>query len=119
MGILIEHYGGNFPLWLSPVQLKIMTVAENHIDFAKKLAEEFESHNIRTEIDDSNETVGNKIRKVATEKIPYTLVIGDKEMNSDKLAVRVRGQKDLLAIDKKEFIVKIKASVQKRDLELL
>ncbi|MDD5749609.1 MAG: threonine--tRNA ligase [Patescibacteria group bacterium] len=119
MGILIEHYGGNFPLWLAPVQVKILTVGQNHIDFAQKLAEQFISQEIRVEIDDSDETVGNKIRKSAKEKIPYTLVIGDKEMGSDKLAVRVRGQKELLSIDSQEFITKLKSAIKNRNSELL
>lgn len=119
VSMMIEHLAGNFPLWLCPTQVKIITVGEVHIDFAKKLAEEFESHNIRTEIDDSNETVGNKIRRASKEKSPYTLVIGDKEMNSDKLAIRVRGKQDLLNIDKEEFITKIKTDIKNRNLELL
>lgn len=119
MAFLIEHYAGAFPLWLSPVQIKILTVGETHIDFANKLVDEFKQANIRVEIDNSPETVGNKIRKAAKEKNPYTLVIGDKEMNSDQLAVRVRGKQDLLNIDKKEFISKIKTNIQNRSLELL
>ena len=119
MAFLIEYYAGAFPLWLSPVQIKIITVGEGHIDFAKTLAEEFQSHSIRVEVDNSAETVGNKIRKAAKEKMPYTLVIGDKEMGSDKLSVRVRGEKDLLNINKKEFISKIKTNIQNRELELL
>ena len=119
IAFLIEHYSGNMPLWLSPTQVKIITVGEGHIKFSKKLAEEFQTQSIRVEVDDSAETVGNKIRKSAKEKMPYTLVIGDKEMGSDQLAVRVRGKQDLLNIDKKEFISKIKTNIQNRELELL
>lgn len=118
IAFLIEHYGGNFPLWLSPVQLKIISVGESHVEFCQKLAQEFKEENIRIEVDSSSETVGNKIRKASQEKIPYTLVIGDKEMNSDKLAVRVRGQKDLLNIDKQKFIEQIKTKIKNRSLEL-
>jgi threonyl-tRNA synthetase len=119
VSMMIEHLAGNFPLWLCPTQVKIITVGEVHIDFAKKLAEEFESHNIRTEIDDSNETVGNKIRRASKEKTPYTLVIGDKEMNSKELAVRVRSKENILNINKEEFITKIKTDIKNRNLELL
>ena len=119
MAFLIEHYAGNFPLWLSPTQVKILTVSDSHIDFAKKLKDEFFSESIRVELDDSPETVGNKIRKSSQEKIPYTLVIGDKEMGSDKLFVRVRGKQDLLEIKKEEFISKIKTDIKNRSLELL
>ncbi|MFA6252905.1 MAG: threonine--tRNA ligase [Patescibacteria group bacterium] len=118
MAFLIEQYAGNFPVWLSPVQIKILTVASTHTDFAKKLQTEFLAEGIRVELDDLDETVGNKIRKASHEKVPYTLVIGDKEMGSDNLAVRVRGQKDLLNIDKQKFIDKIKTQIKNRDLSL-
>jgi threonyl-tRNA synthetase len=77
------------------------------------------AENIRVELDTSDETVGNKIRKSSQEKISYTLVIGDKEMDSKDLAVRVRGKKDLLNIDQEEFITKIKTNIKNRSLELL
>lgn len=118
VALLIEHFAGAFPLWLSPVQIKIITVGEGHIEHAKKLAEEFKANGIRVEVDDFSETVGNKIRKATQEKIPYTLVIGDKEMDSDKLAVRVRGQENLLNIDKRKFIEQTKTNIQNRSLEL-
>jgi threonyl-tRNA synthetase len=119
IAILIEHLGGNFPLWCSPVQIKIMSVGASHIEFCKNLKKEFIEQNLRIELDDGSETIGNKIRKNATQRIPYTLVIGDKEMNSKKLSVRVRGQKDLLEIDKSEFVAKIKEDIKNRTLELL
>lgn len=119
MGILIEHYGGAFPLWLAPVQLKIISVGSDHIAYCQKLAAEFSKENIKVEIDSSDETVGNKIRKGSQEKVPYTLVIGDKEMNSEKLSVRVRGKQELLEINKKEFLTKIKTDIKNRSLELL
>lgn len=119
VSMMIEHLSGDFPLWLCPTQLKIITVGEMHAEFAAKFAAEFSQNNIRVEIDDSNETVGNKIRKSAKEKVPYTLVIGDKEMGSDKLSVRVRGKKDLLEIAKQEFISKIKTDIRNRSLNLL
>lgn len=118
IGLLIENYAGAFPVWLSPVQVKILTVGASHVDFAKKLQSEFLTEGIRVELDDLDETVGNKIRKASHEKVPYTLVIGDKEMGSDNLAVRVRGQKDLLNIDKQKFIAKIKTQIKNRDLSL-
>lgn len=119
IGLLIENYAGAFPLWLSPTQIKIISVGEAHIEFCQKLADEFIQESLRVETDFLDETVGNKIRKAAKEKIPYTLVIGDKEINSDKLSVRVRGKQDLLEIDKSEFIAKIKEDIKNRTLELL
>jgi threonyl-tRNA synthetase len=98
-GILIEHYGGNFPVWLSPVQVKILSVGETHIDFCRQLKEKFQTAEIRAEVDDSAETVGNKTRKAVNEKIPYILVVGDKEIKSGKLAVRERGSRDTSEMD--------------------
>jgi len=119
IAFLIEHHAGNFPLWLAPVQIKIISVGEGHIEYCQKIAEKFTKENIRVELDISDETVGNKIRKSSQEKIPYTLVIGDKEMNSKDLAVRIRGKQDLLNISKEEFITKIKTDIKNRSLELL
>ncbi len=104
MAFLIEHYAGTWPVWLSPIQVAIISVGKEHHNFCQQLAEEFKKTNIRVEVDDANETVGNKIRKASHNKIPYILVIGDKEMKSEELAVRVRGQEKLLKIRKKEFI---------------
>ncbi|HTX86436.1 MAG TPA: threonine--tRNA ligase [Candidatus Nanoarchaeia archaeon] len=93
-GILMEHYGGNFPAWLSPVQVKILSVGEHHLDFCRGLLAKFQAAEVRAELDDSDETVGNKTRKAVNEKVPYILVVGDQEMQSGKLAVRERGSRD-------------------------
>ena len=115
MGILIEHYAGAFPLWLAPVQVKILNVGQTHEEHCRKLAERFKTENIRVELDLANETVGNKIRKTVVQKIPYMLVIGDKEIASDKLLVRARGEEKLLDIDLNEFIEKIKTLTKSRE----
>lgn len=112
IGLLIEHYAGAFPVWLSPIQVKVISVADNHIEFCQKLASEFKVSGIRVEIDDANETVGNKIRKAANEKVPYMLVIGDKEVDSSVLPVRARGQQDTINYEKDEFIKKILEEVK-------
>ncbi len=114
MGILIEHYAGAFPVWLSPTQVKIVSVAEAHIAAAKKLAASLSAANIRVEIDDANETVGNKIRKAVNEKVPYMLVIGDKEMNSPLLAVRDRGVQETREIATDAFIQEVKQKIAAR-----
>jgi threonyl-tRNA synthetase len=88
IGILIEHYGGAFPLWLAPVQVRIVPVGEDHREAAKALAEKLSG--FRAEVDDSDETVGKRIRNAEVEKIPYVVVWGDKE-SEDSLAVRERG----------------------------
>ena len=114
IGVLIEHYAGAFPVWLSPVQVKIISVGEKHIEYCQKLKDEFNQEDIRVEVDDSDETVGNKIRKAVAEKAPYILVIGDKEMGSDKLAVRDRGQRETRDICQEEFIQEIKDKVKNK-----
>ena len=88
IGILIEHYGGAFPLWLAPVQVRIIPVGEHHRAAARALAEKLAD--FRVEVDDSDETVGKRIRNAEVEKIPYTIVYGDRE-SEDALAVRERG----------------------------
>ncbi len=110
IGVLIEHYAGAFPVWLAPVQARILSVSERHSGFSRKLESELRALGVRAEIDDSDETVGNKIRKAAGEKIPYIIVAGDKEMETGRLAVRDRGKKDtreLTASELAEEIMKL------------
>ncbi len=109
--LLIEHFAGAFPVWLSPVQVKIISVGEKHINYCKKLGDNFKEKDIRFEIDDSNETVGNKTRKAIKEKIPYILVIGDKEIDSGNLTVRDRGKNKTRQIGKEEFIDEVKNKI--------
>ncbi|MFA5420713.1 MAG: threonine--tRNA ligase [Patescibacteria group bacterium] len=111
LALLIEHYAGSFPVWLSPVQIKIISVGEGHIDYCQKMADEFRFQSVRVEVDSSDETVGNKIRKAVKERSPYMLVIGDKEMNSDYLMVRDRGSEDVRQIKKDDFIKEIKNKI--------
>ncbi len=112
LGILVEHYAGAFPVWLSPVQVKLVAVSEKHVEYCQKIADEFRQEDIRIEVDISNETVGNKIRKAIGEKVPYMLVIGDKEMSSENLNIRDRGEKETREISKDEFIVEIKKKIE-------
>ncbi|MCU0652941.1 MAG: threonine--tRNA ligase [Candidatus Pacebacteria bacterium] len=114
IGLLIEHYAGAFPVWLAPVQVKLLSVGEAHVEFCQKLFDEFRQAGIRCELDIADETLGNKIRKAAGEKIPYTLVIGDKEMQSDALAVRDRGSKSAREISKTDFIAEVCAKIKNR-----
>lgn len=112
LGVIIEHYAGTFPVWLSPVQVKLVSVSENHLTYCHTLAEEFKSAGIRVEIDDANETIGNKIRKAVNEKVPYMLVIGDKEVSSPSLSVRDRGSRDTRDISKEDFFKEIKEKIE-------
>lgn len=90
MGMLIEHYAGAFPTWLAPVQVKVLSVSEKHSDYAQEVVAELKAAGIRAETDDSNETLGKKIRAGKTEKIPYLLVVGDKEVESKTVSVETR-----------------------------
>lgn len=107
IGLLIEHYAGAFPLWLAPVQVKILPVAESHLPASDQLAAELKAAGIRVAVDDANETVGNKIRKAAAEKVPYTLVVGDKEAASEILAVRARGEQETKEYSRVDFLKKL------------
>lgn len=111
-GILVEHYGGAFPLWLAPVQVRFLSVSENHIAKCEELYNEFKNLGIRVEIDDSNETLGNKIRKAAAEKIPYIVVIGDKESNSSIVSVRNRGEQNITEHEKDDFLKRIVSDIK-------
>ncbi|NQT84595.1 threonine--tRNA ligase, partial [bacterium] len=88
IGGLIEHYEGYFPLWLAPVQVRILTITDSHVSHARKLKSGMEEKGIRVELDDRNETMGLKIRESQLQKIPYTLVIGDKEVAADTVSIR-------------------------------
>jgi threonyl-tRNA synthetase len=115
MGILIEHYAGNFPVWLSPVQVKIIPVRENHNEYAKKIANELKAMNVRVEFDDTDEGMGKKIRAGKVNKIPYMLVIGDKEIESGELALEIRDG----ATQEKITLEKLKTKLQKEISERL
>jgi threonyl-tRNA synthetase len=95
IGILIEHYAGAFPLWLSPVQVRVLTIAERHNAFAKALVERLQKEGFRVESDLRSEKIGYKIREAEMMKVPYAFVVGDKEMESGQVAVRMRGRQDL------------------------
>ena len=108
MAILIEHFAGEFPLWLSPVQAIIIPVSEKFNDYGNKVLSELKENNIRVEIDTSDETLGKRIRSAELQKVPYVLVVGEKEMNANSVAVRSREDGDQGAIPLKDFVEKIK-----------
>ena len=94
IGILIEHFAGAFPSWIAPVQVKVVPVTEKHMNYARSVADALSASNVRVEIEEGNDTLGYKIRKVQMEKVPYTLVVGDKEMNGHTVSVRSRKNGD-------------------------
>ncbi len=114
MAFLIEHYAGAFPVWLSPVQIKVITVGKAHKKFAKKLHQQFIDEGIRSELDDANETVGYKIRQAEKQKVPYMLVIGDKEVKRKSLNVRIRGSKAIKKMSVKSFMSRILKEIKEK-----
>jgi len=95
IGTLIEHYAGNFPIWLSPTQVIVIPIKVEQNEFAQKIAEDLKSQGLRVLTDDSNETLGKRIREATMKKVPYVLVIGQKELEGNQVAVRKRGNEDL------------------------
>lgn len=114
IGILLEHTQGSLPVWLSPVQVIILPVSDKFGDFAQKTAEKIRTNGIRVELDKRNETLQAKIRDALLQKIPYILVVGEKEQKGDKVSVRERDQKDLCQMTTDEFIGKIKTDIEKK-----
>ncbi len=112
IGILIEQYAGAFPTWLAPVQVKLMNITDAQYDYLKKVEEALKENNIRVEIDTRNEKIGYKIREAQLQKVPYMLILGDKEVEAGKVAVRSRKDGDLGAISLEEFIEKIKNEIK-------
>ena len=107
IGILIEHYAGKFPVWLSPVQAKILPITEKQNAYAKKLAAELEEKGVRVAVDDRNEKIGYKIREAQMDKVPYMLVVGEKEAESGTVSVRRRDKGDTGAVSAEEFTATI------------
>ena len=103
IGILTEHYAGAFPTWLAPVQVKVIPITERQLEYAQKLGEELFAEGIRVEVDERSEKVGYKIREAQMEKVPYMLVVGDKELASGAVALRTRKEGDRGTMDFDEF----------------
>jgi threonyl-tRNA synthetase len=111
MSFLIEHYAGNFPLWLAPVQLKIVTVTDHQLDYAKKVSEELRALGWRVELDSRNEKLGYKIREAQLAKVPYAVVIGDKEVEAQIVAPRRRGGENLAPMPLADFVARLRNEV--------
>ena len=108
ISFLIEETKGNLPIWLSPLQVKILTIADRHIEYADKLAEKMERAGIRVEVDAREEKMGYKIREAQLQKTPYMLVVGDNEVEEGKVSVRTRDSRELISMSQDEFMNKIK-----------
>ena len=116
-GCLVEHYAGAFPLWLAPVQVILLTITDNQIEYAEKLAKQFEELDIRVEKDLRNEKIGFKIREAQLQKIPYMVVLGDKEVESQTLGVRKRRSKETRTLDFESFLEELKSGINSRLIE--
>ena len=115
IGILIEHYAGKFPVWLAPVQVKVIPVSEKSMDYATGVYEKLRAAGIRTELDHKDEKVGYKIRQAQLEKVPFMLVLGEKEAAEGAITVRSRDQGDLGAANLDEFIAKVQKMTKSRE----
>ncbi|TWI85087.1 threonyl-tRNA synthetase [Lacibacter cauensis] len=114
IGFLLEHYAGKFPLWLAPVQVKILPISDKFMDYAKTLRDKLKKADIRAEIDDRSEKIGKKIRDTELAKVPYMLVVGEKEMNEGKVAVRKQGKGDAGVVDADEFVAAAALEISER-----
>ena len=113
IGIITEHYAGAFPTWLAPVQVKVLPIStEKHGEYAKKVVDELTNAGFRVELDDRNEKIGYKIREAQTQKIPYMLVVGDKEMEANSIGVRARQEGDIGAMSLEEFKTRLNVEME-------
>jgi threonyl-tRNA synthetase len=113
-GILIEHYAGAFPVWLAPAQVSVLTIAERHGEYATKVSERLKAEGIRTVLNLDNEKIGHKIRGATIRKVPYLVIIGDKEISEGTLSLRRRNGEDLGAVTQENFITMIKEDIRLR-----
>ena len=116
IGILTEHVAGAFPLWLAPVQVKVLPIAEAHYEYAHELRDKLEARGIRVEVDDRNEKIGYKIREAQLEKIPYMFVIGEKEKENNQVAIRKRKDGDIGTMGADEVISMIVKEIEDKVL---
>ncbi len=114
IGLLIEHYAGEFPLWLAPVQAVVLPITDQQLDYARKVHENLARAGVRAELDDRNEKVNYKIREWETRKVPYMLVIGEREKQSGNVAVRQHKKGDLGAVPEEEFLVRLVREIQSK-----
>ena len=119
IGFLLEHYAGKFPLWLAPIQVKILPISDKFSDYAKNVLNKLKIADIRVEIDERSEKIGKKIRDTELMKVPYMLVIGEKEVNEEKISVRRQGKGDMGSKNLDEFIAMLSEEIkQKKEAEL-
>jgi threonyl-tRNA synthetase len=114
IGFLLEHYAGKFPTWLAPLQVKILPISDKFADYARKVSEQLKKADIRSEVDERNEKIGKKIRETELMKVPYMLVVGEKEMNEEKVSVRRQGKGDVGVKTIEDFTREISEEIKER-----
>jgi threonyl-tRNA synthetase len=117
-GVLIEHFAGAFPVWLSPVQVKVLPIAERHQAYAQELVALLRGEEVRAEADTRNEKIGLKIREAQIDKVPYMLVVGDKEVEAGTVSLRTRKQGDQGSVPREEFVKHIREAIDTRQLDV-
>ncbi|HMF63640.1 MAG TPA: threonine--tRNA ligase [Edaphobacter sp.] len=117
-GVLIEHYAGAFPVWLAPVQIGLVPISEKHLDYANAVKAKLEAAGLRVELDARNEKMNAKIREFTLQKVPFVLIMGDKEAASEAVSVRTRGKGDEGSVSLAEFIERAKGLVEGRGIGL-
>ena len=117
-GVLIEHYAGAFPVWLSPVQVVLIPIAERHAEYANKVGSQLREAGIRVQVDARNEKMNAKIREHALQKVPFMLVVGDKEVEAGKVNVRTRGKEKTEDMSAQEFEDRVRKLIESRAASL-
>ena len=112
IGIITEHFAGAFPAWLAPVQVKVLPISDNQKEYAQKVVDELSANGIRVELDDRQEKIGYKIREAQLSKVPYMLIIGEKEVEAGAVGVRARKEGDIGAMPINEFVAKLQEEVK-------
>ena len=116
-GILVEHFAGKFPLWLAPVQVKVLPISEKFQDYAVKVTEELKAKGIRAEFDERNEKIGKKIRDAQLNRINYMVIVGEKEENDDVISVRNRDGEERSALKLDDFVAELKEEIASKKID--
>ena len=114
IGTLVEHYAGSFPIWLAPVQAAIIPITDKQLDYAKDIEKELKAAGMRCLLDESNETLNKKVRKSELAKIPYLLVLGERERENKNISVRQKKSKAVSSMNVKDFITRIKEEIENK-----
>ena len=114
IGILIEHYAGKFPVWLAPLQVKVIPVAGRHLEYANEVARQLNQAGLRAQADERNEKLGYKIRGAQLEKVPYMLILGDKEVEAQSISIRNRAGEETNDVVLQDFIADLQKAVRER-----